>query len=220
MHIFGPIGLGMRSLTRRTDEELVAETREGATAAFGDLTSRYRREVEHWCRRFFSDHEVIQDLTQEAFIRAFAALDTYRDDLPFRSWLRAITVNACYDELRRRLRRPEQLFDNRRQAEEAWLRLVDHETPEAILQAAQENEAAESLARRLLDCLRPEDRVVMTLKESEDLSVAEIAEVMGWSESKVKIRAFRARRLMKRNAQQALSLGRASQNDNKRVKST
>jgi RNA polymerase sigma-70 factor (ECF subfamily) len=194
----------IRGLVTRTDEELVSDVLVGTTASFGELTTRYRRVVENWCRRFFGDREIIQDLAQESFIRAFTGLPGFRPELPFRGWLRAITFNVCYDELRRRVRRPEDLVGDLIQAEHAWLNLVNEATPETILQAAQESAAAESLARRLLDRLRPEDRVVMTLKETEGLSVAEIAETMGWSEAKVKIRAFRARHVMKRAAERVL----------------
>ncbi len=206
--MYGAINQRVRSLLGKTDEELVAEVIEGKTASFGDLTSRYRRAVEHWCRRFFSDREMIRDLSQESFIRAFTGLTGYRADMPFRGWLRAITVNVCYDELRRRVRRPEELIGDLTQAEQAWMQLVTEATPEAILQAAEDRAAADILARKLLNHLRPEDRVVMKLKEAEDLSIAEIAEIMGWSEAKVKIRAFRARRLMKRRAEPLLVLRR------------
>ena len=199
------IGQRVRSLLGRTDEELVGEVLDGRTASFGDLTARYRRAVEHWCWRFFADPEVVRDLCQESFIRTFTGLSSYRTDLPFSSWLRAITVNVCYDELRRRGRRPEELIGDFTESEHAWKQLVNEASPEAILEAAEENAAAEVLARRLLGHLRPEDRLVLTLKEAEGLSVADIAKIMGWSEAKVKIRAFRARRLMKRRAEGILS---------------
>jgi RNA polymerase sigma factor (sigma-70 family) len=205
MHRAVAISQRVLNLIGRTDEELVGEVLGGATASFGDLTSRYRRAVAHWCRRFFADREIIQDLSQESFIRAFTGLASYRAEMPFRGWMRAITVNVCYDELRRRVRRPEELIGDLTNAEQAWMQLVTEATPEVILQAAQERAAAESLARKLLDQLRPEDRVVLTLKESEGLSIAEIAATMGWSEAKVKIRAFRARRLMKRCAERLLT---------------
>lgn len=208
MYGVAAISQRVRKLIGKTDEELVAEVIEGTTASFGDLTTRYRRAVEHWCRRFFTDRELIRDLSQESFIRAFTGLASYRAEMPFRGWLRAITVNVCYDELRRRVRRPEELIGDLTQAEQAWMQLVTEATPEAILQAAEERAAAENLARKLLDHLRPEDRVVLTLKETEDLSIAEIAGIMGWSEAKVKIRAFRARRLMKRHAERLLILRR------------
>jgi len=192
------------SLIVRTDEELIRESVEGKTAAFGELTSRHREKAERICHRFFADREVVRDLAQESFLRAFAGLKSYRPDLPFGSWLRAIVVNVCYDELRRRRRRPEDLIADLGQVEQSWAQLVNETTPEDIIEQAQRATAARSLAHKLLDSLRPDDRVVMTLKESEDLSIEEIAKIMGWSAAKVKIRAFRARQLMRRRADQIL----------------
>jgi RNA polymerase sigma-70 factor (ECF subfamily) len=64
------------------------------------------------------------------------------------------------------------------------------------------------LAHRLLDTLKPEDRMVMVLKESEDMSVSDIAQTLGWSEAKVKIRAFRARQALRKQAERMLAAGR------------
>lgn len=208
MHGIASIRTRVRNLIGRTDEELVAEVLGGNPATFDELAARYRVAVEHWCRRFFADREIVRDLIQESFLRAFAGLRSYRPQMPFRGWLRAVTVNVCYDELRRRQRRPEELIGDLRDDEQAWARLVSEATPEEILAAAQERSAAISLARKLLEGLRPEDRVVMTLKETEGLGIEEIAAIMGWSKSRVKIRAFRARRLMRRQAEQILSLRR------------
>jgi RNA polymerase sigma-70 factor, ECF subfamily len=189
----------------RSDDELVAEVRSGRTAAFAELTSRYRERVERLCQRFFSDPEMIRDLAQESFIRAFAGFATYRAELPFLGWLRAIVANVCYDELRRRRRRPEELVADFGAPEGNWVQLVNHATPEEIVRAAEERSEAHSLAHKLLDTLRPEDRAVMVLKESEELSVSEIARIMGWSEAKVKIRAFRARQSMRKHAERILA---------------
>lgn len=196
------------SLIVRTDEELITEVLRGDTSAFSELSARHQDKVERLCHRFFADREVIRDMAQETFIRAFAKLSTYRTDLPFRAWLRAITVNVCYDELRKRQRRPEELIPDLTQAEQTWASLVNEATPEAIVQAAQDRAEAEMLARYLLGTLSPDDRMVMTLKETEELSVAEIAEIMGWSEAKVKIRAFRARQSMRRRAEQIMARNR------------
>jgi len=103
------IKLAMRSAAVSSDKELIAEVLGGKTAAFAELTSRYRDKVERLCRRFFSDREMARDLVQESFIRAFAGLASYRSEMAFGGWLRAITANACYDELRRRKHRPEEL---------------------------------------------------------------------------------------------------------------
>ena len=198
-----------RSFAVRPDQELIAEVLDGRTAEFSELAARYRDKVERICQRFFNDRELVRDLAQESFIRAFTRLSTYRAELPFIAWLRAIVTNVCYDELRRRQRRPEDLIADFSAPENAWIDLVNESTPEEIVDAAEQRNEAYALAHRLLDQLRPDDRMVMVLKESEDLSVSEIARTMGWSEAKVKIRAFRARQLMRKQANRILRARRS-----------
>jgi RNA polymerase sigma-70 factor, ECF subfamily len=192
------------SLAPKPDEELVASVLNGERDAFTELASRHRPRLERLCQRFFSDGEIARDLAQESLLRAFTALSTYRAEMPFSGWLRAIVVNLCYDELRRRRRRPEELIGDFAAPEVQWMQLVNDATPEELVGAAQERQEAHDLAHRLLDTLRPEDRTVMVLKESEGLSVSEIAQTMGWSEAKVKIRAFRARQALRRQAEKIL----------------
>ncbi|MGH7907792.1 MAG: RNA polymerase sigma factor [Candidatus Binataceae bacterium] len=189
-----------------TDEDLVVLVRSGQTAAFAELASRHRRRIEHLCRRFFADMELVRDITQESFLRAFAGLGGYRAEMPFGGWLRTIAVNACYDELRRRRRRPEELVADFTPFELDWVTTVNQASPEDLAEAAEERRDAHALAHRLLDTLRPEDRLVLTLKESEEMSVREIAQIMGWSETKVKIRAFRARKALRKQAEKVLNL--------------
>jgi RNA polymerase sigma-70 factor, ECF subfamily len=196
------------SLTAKPDEELIAEVLGGDSAAFNELSSRHRPRVERLCQRFFSDPEMARDLAQESFIRAYTALKTYRAEMPFGGWLRSIVINLCYDELRRRKRRPEELVGDFGAPEVQWMHLVNEASPEDLVGDAEERQEAHDLAHRLLDTLRPEDRMVMVMKESEDMSVAEIAEMLGWSEAKVKIRAFRARQALRKQAERMLAAGR------------
>jgi RNA polymerase sigma-70 factor, ECF subfamily len=206
------LGLASRkiawSLTAKPDEELIAEVLGGDSAAFNELSSRHRPRVERLCQRFFSDQEMARDLAQESFIRAYTALKTYRAEMPFGGWLRSIVINLCYDELRRRKRRPEELVGDFGAPEVQWMHLVNEASPEDLVGEAEERQEAHDLAHRLLDTLRPEDRMVMVLKESEDMSVAEIADILGWSEAKVKIRAFRARQALRKQAERMLATGR------------
>jgi RNA polymerase sigma-70 factor (ECF subfamily) len=192
-------------LTDKPDEELISEVLAGQTDSFSELAGRHRQRVERLCRRFFSDEEMARDIAQESFIRAFTALATYRAEMPFGGWLRAIVVNLCYDELRRRRRRPEELVGDFSAPEVQWMQLVNGATPEQIVGDAEERRESYDLAHRLLDTLKPEDRMVMVLKESEELSVSEIAETLGWSEAKVKIRAFRARQALRKQAERMLA---------------
>jgi RNA polymerase sigma-70 factor, ECF subfamily len=187
----------------KADGDLIKEVLGGKTAAFAELASRHRQQVERLCRRFFGDEELVRDLSQESFIKAFTGLSTYRSEMPFSGWLRAIVVNVCYDELRRRRRRPEELVDFNA-PEVTWLQLVNHATPEEIVAAAEERREARDLARRLLDTLKPEDRLILIMKDSEEASVAEIAQILGWSEAKVKIRAFRARHALRTQAERVM----------------
>ena len=192
-------------LTDKPDEELIAEVLAGQTDSFSELAGRHRQRVERLCRRFFSDEEMARDIAQESFIRAFTALRSYRAEMPFGGWLRAIVVNLCYDELRRRRRRPEELVGDFSAPEVQWMQLVNGATPEQLVGDAEERRESYDLAHRLLDTLKPEDRMVMVLKESEELSVSEIAETLGWSEAKVKIRAFRARQALRKQAERMLA---------------
>ena len=192
-------------LTDKPDEELIAEVLAGQTDSFSELAGRHRQRVERLCRRFFSDEEMARDIAQESFIRAFTALASYRAEMPFGGWLRAIVVNLCYDELRRRRRRPEELVGDFSAPEVQWMQLVNGATPEQLVGEEEERRESYNLAHRLLDTLKPEDRMVMVLKESEELSVSEIAETLGWSEAKVKIRAFRARQALRKQAERMLA---------------
>jgi RNA polymerase sigma-70 factor (ECF subfamily) len=192
-------------LTDKPDEELIAEVLAGQTDSFSELAARHRQRVERLCRRFFSDEEMARDIAQESFIRAFTALASYRAEMPFGGWLRAIVVNLCYDELRRRRRRPEELVGDFSAPEVQWMQLVNGATPEQLVGEAEERRESYNLAHRLLDTLKPEDRMVMVLKESEELSVSEIAQTLGWSEAKVKIRAFRARQALRKQAERMLA---------------
>jgi RNA polymerase sigma-70 factor, ECF subfamily len=192
-------------LTDKPDEELISEVLAGQTDSFSELAGRHRQRVERLCRRFFSDEEMARDIAQESFIRAFTALRSYRAEMPFGGWLRAIVVNLCYDELRRRRRRPEELVGDFSAPEVQWMQLVNGATPEQLVGEAEERRESYDLAHRLLDTLKPEDRMVLVLKESEELSVSEIAETLGWSEAKVKIRAFRARQALRKQAERMLA---------------
>lgn len=192
-----------------SDEALVREVLSGRHAAFAELASRHRHRVERLCRRFFADPEIVRDLSQESFIKAFSGLKGYRLEDPFVGWLRAIVINTCYDELRRRRRHPEEtVADFSGPQMSAWVDLVRSATPEEIVEAAEVRREARDLAHRLLGTLKPDDRTVVVLRESEEVSVAEVARIMGWSEAKVKIRAFRARQTMRKQAERILAARR------------
>ena len=183
----------MQQSDEPTDAALVAAVCAGDEHAFEQLFERHRRRVAHIAARFFSRPEQIEDIIQESFTKAYLALSDFAGAhaASFAAWLAQITVNTCYDELRRMQRRPEQQLDELNEAEthELATHLRSSNTshdPEAAL-------ISRDLARKLLARLTPEDRLVLTLLDAEGLSVREIAQLTGWSAPKVKVRAHRAR---------------------------
>lgn len=175
-------------------KELVISARGGDEAAFEELFDRHRRRVALIAGRFFHQREQIEDIVQETFAKVYFALDSYAnsesdDEALFAGWVARIAFNTCYDELRRLKRRPENLATEISEEETGWLenRLA------AETASAESAVISRDLARKVLARLSPEDRLVLVLLNAEEMSVNEIAALMGWSNSKVKVRAHRAR---------------------------
>ena len=170
--------------------ELVQRAREGELAAFNSLVLRHQDAAYGLALRFLSSREAAQDATQEAFIRAYRVIGSFRGER-FRSWLFSIVANACRDELRRRRRRPQRSLDEaREQPDRADLDPVDPDpTPEA---QALSGELREVLERSLMQL--PEDwRLVVVLSDVQGLSYEEVAEAAGVPLGTVKSRLSRAR---------------------------
>ncbi len=180
-----------------TDDVLVTAVRSGDEAAFELLFERHRRSVTRLAYRFFYRREQVEDIVQESFAEAYFALGSYRggQERSFIAWLSRITVRTCYDALRR-LKRTESAMSDLNEEEETLLadklRRVGHGSD--IENAA----ISRDLASKLLQRLGPEDRMVLTLLSIADLSIAETAELTGWSVPKVKMRAHRARKALQR----------------------
>jgi RNA polymerase sigma-70 factor (ECF subfamily) len=175
-----------------TDDELVAAARMGDEGAFTQLFERHRHFVARLGYRFFTRREQVEEIIQESFIKAYFALADYQGgrENSFVSWLARIAVRTCYDELRRRQRRNESSIGDLTEDEAAFLdeRLRDLSASGNIEGSA----ITRDLANKLLSRLKPEDRLVLTLLKLEELSIAEIATVTGWTAAKVKMRSHRA----------------------------
>jgi len=169
-----------------SDEELVASSLAGNDAAFAELVARHKRKVFAMAARFGRDDQQIDDIAQETFIRVWRSLAKFRADAPFEHWLSRIAVHACYDFLRKHRHEREHV------ALDENLDAPSHDT---------RNDAAEILHAALAQ-LSPKERLVITLLELEEKSVREISMLTGWSESNVKVRAFRARAALKRILEQ------------------
>ncbi|NVN93358.1 MAG: RNA polymerase sigma factor [Desulfuromonadales bacterium] len=170
-----------------SDDYLIQEIRAGNSEAFGHLVRRHKRKVFALAARFARDADDLDDICQDVFIKIYENLDNFRADAPFEHWLSRVTTRTCYDALRSRKREMGNVsidsFHN-------LLKDTSYET----LQAAEE---ARNILKWGLDQLRPEERLVITLLELEENTIKEIADMTGWSQPNVKIRAFRARQKLK-----------------------
>lgn len=170
-----------------TDERLVKASLSGDDEAFAELVRRHKRKVFAIVARFMRNNYELDDTCQEIFIKVYQNLKRYRGDAPFEHWVSKIAVNACYDSLRRQRRRGHEV-----PLEEIAFSLGDPSCGEIPA------DEAWKVLRNALAKLRPEDRLVITLLNLEEKSVREISALTGWSEAKVKVRAFRARKELKR----------------------
>lgn len=174
-----------------TDEELVQAVLAGDEAAFAGLFERYKRLVVHLVGRFFNQRELVEEFSQVVFTKAYFSLKNFRggQEKSFTSWISRVTVNVCYDELRRRQRRPEDLFAELGTAESEYI-----ENVAANGSFESENDLVNrDLAEKLLAGLDAKDRLAVTLFHGEEMSIKEVASAVGWSESNVKVRLMRTR---------------------------
>ncbi|MBI4468857.1 MAG: sigma-70 family RNA polymerase sigma factor [Acidobacteria bacterium] len=179
-----------------TDEDLVERTLAGETAAFDTLARRYGRRVMIVASSFFRQMETREDVAQETFLKAFQSLHTYRRGASFERWLTRIAINAAYDQLRRQKRRGEFMLSELTEDESTWLDEALAGKSIEQFRGSERQEAARALTDRLLDMLGAEDRMAMLLMDRDGYTAAEIGMMLGWSRSKVKVRVFRARRML------------------------
>jgi RNA polymerase sigma-70 factor (ECF subfamily) len=173
------------------DERLVQAVLAGDEAAFNLIFERYRRLVVHLVSRFFRQRAEVEDITQQAFAKIYFSLKDFRGghEKSFSAWASRLTINACYDELRRRGRRSENLFSEFSEAEREHLEQIATENSTD----AEKSLVTRDLAEKILSRLDTKERLALTLLHGEDFSVSEVARIVGWSESNVKTRLFRCR---------------------------
>lgn len=176
------------------DAALVRRVLAGETEAFEPLVVKYQARVFAAARRHARREDEVADIVQEVFLKAYERLAAFRGEAPFEHWLMRIATRTCLDFLRRHQRRREDAFTDLSDDERGWLERF-RTAPDT---AGEDAAAARALVGRLLDALAPKDRLVITLLEIEERPVKEIATLTGWSETLVKVRAFRARAAMRR----------------------
>ena len=179
-----------------TDILLVERAKRGDQRAFEMLVVKYQRRIERLVARIVRDADLVPDVAQESFIRAYRALPQFRGESAFYTWLYRIAVNTAKKamvELRRDPLVTESSLagadDDADETSRAEAELTDGETPEAVLASRQVAQAVNAAVQAL-----PEDqRQAITLREIEGLSYEEIADLMNSPIGTVRSRIYRAR---------------------------
>jgi len=136
-----------------------------------------------------------EDMAQEVFLKMFTRLDQYRGDVPFTHWISRIAVTTCIDELRKQQRRPELRWADLSEGEAEMVQVV---TADDNAEQAGDVLEAKELLGKLMDQLKPDDRMVIQLLDLEQKTLVEISELTGWNGTLIKVRAFRARKKLQK----------------------
>jgi RNA polymerase sigma-70 factor (ECF subfamily) len=177
---------------REIDRQLVARAQRGDKQAFELLVEKYQRKLARLLSRFIRDPAEVEDVTQEAFIKAYRALPAFRGDSAFYTWLYRIGINTAKNYLMAMGRRaPTSTEVEAEEAEgfEEGEQLRDINTPESLLLS---NEIAETV-NSTIEQLPEELRTAIQLREIEGMSYEDIAQVMNCPIGTVRSRIFRAR---------------------------
>lgn len=177
-----------------TDKELIAEVLGGNSESFEPLVVKYQPRVFAIARRYARREDEVEDIVQTVFMKAYSKLSSYRGDAPFEHWLMRTATFTCYDFLRKHQRNREWNATDLSTEENEWLENVGEDTTEKEANQS----AAKALVDRLLESLKPDDRMIITMLDLEQKSVKEIAKLTDFTESNVKVRAHRARDKMKK----------------------
>ncbi len=187
-----------------SDKELAQASVKGDESAFGEIVRRYSPRVFSFSSRFFRRYDLVEEAAQEVFLKAFTQLKNYEGRGSLEGWLTRITVTTCINILRSTKPQNELMAADLSEDETAWLE-NNMSNAAAINHRNEENKLiAADLVNRVLETLPPEDALVLQMIEGEGASIKEVSAAMGWSESKVKIKAFRARKRMREAVQKLL----------------
>ena len=178
----------------RTEAELIAAVLQGDTASFEPLIQKHSPRLFATARHYARRESEVEDIVQEVWLKAFQKLGSFRGEAPFEHWLMRLAVRTCFDFLRGHRRNRETPFSELTGPDQDWLdRFVNQ--PAA---SEEDADAARQLVDSVLAQLSPPARLVLTLLELQDRSVKEISSLTGWSAPLVKVRAFRARKQMRK----------------------
>ena len=179
--------------TDLSDKDLVKAIQSGSDQAFELLMRRHSGTVRNLVARFCTDRSMVDDLAQEAFVKAFFKMKSFRGDSPFVFWLKKIAVRVCLDHYR---------YNKARRNISRKSSLPDDDCFEKAAATANTGSGQQIEARLLLEevlsKLQPPDRMILVLLYGEGYDLKEISNLTGLSQANVKIRAFRIRQKLRK----------------------
>jgi RNA polymerase sigma-70 factor (ECF subfamily) len=182
------------------DRELVSRAQREDKEAFEELIRRHQQRVFAVAARILRKREDIEDISQQVFVKAYFSLKRFDQRAAFSTWLYKITVNECWDLLRKKKVRP--LLYEADLSEEQTQQVTAADGARSTEPDILERLAARERVEQLLGGLDERDRLMLILKEVEGLSIEEIGETMEINANTVKVRLFRARRKIVLTARQ------------------
>ncbi len=191
---------------REIDQELVVRAQRGDKQAFGLLVEKYQRKLARLLSRFVRDPAEVEDVTQEAFIKAYRALPKFRGDSAFYTWLYRIGINTAKNYLMAAGRRaPTSTGVDSEEAEnlEEGEQLRDINTPESLLLSREIGDTVNAT----MESLPEELRTAIQLREIEGMSYEDIAQIMNCPIGTVRSRIFRAREAIAEQLKPLLDTG-------------
>ncbi len=179
------------------DDEVVARVLGGNVQAFETLLNRHSDLVMRIVKRHvpFQDAE---EVAQDAFVRVYESLPSFKGKSVFPRWLSSIAVRTCYDYWRRAYRRREVVMTELTERHQEWLEGVISEKSEEDRRESDSRGEAQDLLNWALARMTPESRMILEMIHLEGLSVKEVSDLLGWSTANVKVRSFRARKKMEK----------------------
>jgi len=178
------------------DLEIIRRVLHGEADCFAELIARYRQHVARITNRHVPSDRVAE-VAHDVFVRAYTSLSSFSGQTPFEHWLSRIAVRACYDFWRTR-RREEMPVSALTTEYQAWMdHVMASESDDQFREQTRKQEATE-LLQWALGHLSAENRLVLTLVHLEGYSIRDASRLLGWSMVNVKVRAHRARQLLRK----------------------
>lgn len=170
---------------------LIQRVRNSDDAAAAELVEQLYPTVIRIVRNHLPRRELEEDLAQEIFLKIFAKLHQYRADMPFEHWVSRVSVNTCIDHLRKQRNRPEYRWSDFSDEQQSILNNLAESNTQVTNPSPQETR---ELLQRLMQTLKPNEKLIVQWMYLEEKSVSEICDLTGWKSSKIKVTAFRARK--------------------------